>query len=203
MSLISCGCRAIVTALFFIAAAAPARAQVTNGDFNTGLEGWGLLSNGSSATFWFPHDAFFPFKLDSGSATIAAVTTPAGPPASAYFFTGAALPPATSYVFGGVVSVDRTSAGGTDVRFGVNWMTPSSTCFNAIIRNACELLDAGFGRGYAPDVTSGRLEYSIRSLRSRLGNRINRPSVNTIDNDRSLRSLFNPSAWTRTDTHRL
>ena len=133
MSLISFGCRVVVTALFFIGAT-PARAQVTNGDFNTGLEGWGLLSNGSSATFWSPHDAFFPFKLDSGSAAVTAVTTPAGPSAFAYFYTDAGLPPATSYVFGGIVSVDRTSAGGTDVRFGVNWMTPSSTCFNAIIR---------------------------------------------------------------------
>src|SRR5438132_615929 len=94
MSLISFACRVVVTALFFIGAT-PARAQVTNGDFNTGLEGWGLLSNGSSAIFWSPHDAFFPFKLDSGSAAVTAVTTPAGPSAFAYFYTDAALPAAT------------------------------------------------------------------------------------------------------------
>jgi hypothetical protein len=123
----------LVVGLAILGRPASAQNHVTNPEFHTGLHGWVLLSKGSSASFWSATDAGG--RPDSGSVLMAGVSTPGGPETFGYLYSRAdKLTPLTEYVLGGYVSVDRSSNGASDVRFGIDW-NAGEPCFIGTIRS--------------------------------------------------------------------
>jgi hypothetical protein len=130
--------RALMVALLLAPEIARAQNLLTNADFDTGLQGWLLLTDGTSdpsaAAFWSPEDCRLrPLKPGpSGSAVLAAIASPVSTEAFGYLYqAGIPVSPGTYWV-GGAITVDRSSAGGAEVRFGVNW-SGSGPCFGGSI----------------------------------------------------------------------